>query len=82
MKKLVSILVAAISLLAIVLVAAFGPRPQGITPIIYMDSIKILPSDNSQYKETDGKATMVLVYDEMQEPDYGNGKESYTNIYT
>lgn len=77
MKKLVSILVAAISLLAIVLVAVFGTRPQGITPIIYMDSIKILPSDNSQYKETDGKATMVLVYDEMQEPDYGNGKESY-----
>lgn len=77
MKKLVSILVSAISLLAIVLVAVFGTRPQGITPIIYMDSIKILPSDSSPYKEENGKSTMVLVYDERQEPDYGNGKEDY-----
>ncbi|HBE99200.1 MAG TPA: hypothetical protein DDW18_04140 [Firmicutes bacterium] len=77
MKKLVSILVSAISLLAIVLVAIFGTKPQGITPIIYIDSIKILPSDNSEYKEEDGKPSMLLVYDEMQEPDYGNGKENY-----
>ncbi len=68
MKKSVSLIVFAVSLLAIVFVAIFGTKPQGIVPKIYMESIQIKPSDNSQYDETQNK--MVLVYDEEQEVYY------------
>lgn len=68
MKKSVSLIVFAVSLLAIVFVAIFGTKPQGIVPKIYMESIQIKPSDNSQYDEEQNK--MVLVYDEEQEVYY------------
>ncbi len=72
MKKIVSVLVAAITLVAIVFVAIFGTKPQGIVPKIYMDSITILPSDNSQYQKGDETTpdSMVLVYDVAEEVIY------------
>lgn len=72
MKKIVSVLVGAITLVAIVFVAIFGTKPQGITPKIYIDTLTILPSDNSQYqKGEDGKPdSMVLVYNVSEEVVY------------
>ena len=49
MKKAVSILVGAISLLAIIFVAVFGTKPQGIVPRIYIESLTIKPVDMSTY---------------------------------
>lgn len=76
MKKLVSVLVTAITLVAIVFVAIFGTKPQGIVPKVYMDSITILPSDNSLYqKGEEGKPdSMVLVYDP-------SGEVIYDDVY-
>ncbi len=74
MKKIVSVLVTAISVVAIIFVAIFGTKPQGIVPKVYIDSVTILPSDDSQYAEqTDTDyAKMVLVYDESQEVIYND----------
>ncbi len=72
MKKIVSVLVAAITLVAIVFVAIFGTKPQGIVPKVYIDTLTILPSDNSQYQKGDKTKpdSMVLVYDPSGEVDY------------
>lgn len=72
MKKIVSVLVTAISLVAIIFVAIFGTKPQGIVPKVYIESITILPSDNSQYVEkTDTEpAKMLLTYDSSNEVIY------------
>ncbi len=73
MKKSVSLIVFAASLIAIIIVAIFGTKPQGIVPKIYMESITIKPSDNSRYDEEKNK--MVLVYDVDQEVVYN--EDSY-----
>lgn len=70
MKKSVSLIVFAASLIAIIIVAIFGTKPQGIVPKIYMESITIKPSDNSRYDEE--KSKMVLVYDVDQEVVYND----------
>ncbi len=76
MKKLVSVLVSAITLVAIVFVAIFGTKPQGIVPPIYIDSITILPSDNSSHKkgENGEPDTMVIAYD-------SSGEIAYDDVY-
>lgn len=80
MKKLASILVMAVTLIAIVFVAVFGTQPQGIIPKVYIETIQIQPSDGSQYNEE--KRTMVLKYDENQEFVYGEtGHEQYAMSY-
>lgn len=70
MKKSVSLIVFAATVLAIVIVAIFGTKPQGIVPKIYIDSIAIKPSDNSEYNSE--KNTMRLIYDTNQEVQYND----------
>lgn len=69
MKKSVSILVSAISLLAIIFVAIFGTQPQGIIPIIYVSSIKIKPANIEEDKYTSGPTGNICVisYDSNKE---------------
>ena len=68
MKKSVSLIVFAISLITIVFVAIFGTKPQGIVPKIYMEKITIKTSDDSEYDAENSK--MVLKYDVEQEVQY------------
>ncbi len=70
MKKSVSLIVFAATVIAIVIVAIFGTKPQGIVPKIYIDSIAIKPSDNSKYDAE--KNSMWLVYDTNQEVQYND----------
>ena len=72
MKKLVYFLVLAVSFAAVILVAIFGTRPQGIVECIYIDTIKIKPSDESVYQEESDteSAKMILVYDKNEELEY------------
>lgn len=63
MKKITTTIVAAISVLLVVLVAIFGTKPQGIIEKVYIQSITINPSDDSQYDASRDPRTMVLVYD-------------------
>ena len=76
MKKAVSILVSAIALLSIVFVAIFGTQPQGIVPIIYVESMRIKPIDESSYKvNNDGQHYCTISYDENKE--VTDGENSY-----
>ena len=76
MKKAVSILVSAIALLSIVFVAIFGTQPQGIVPIIYVESMRIKPIDESNYKvNNDGQPYCTISYDENKE--VTDGENSY-----
>ncbi len=70
MKKSVSLIVFAATVLAIVIVAIFGTKPQGIIPKIYIDSLAIKPSDNSDYSAE--KNSMRLIYDTNQEVQYND----------
>ncbi len=70
MKKSVSLIVFAATILAIVIVAIFGTKPQGIIPKIYIDSLAIKPSDNSDYSAE--KNSMRLIYDTNQEVQYND----------
>lgn len=70
MKKSVSLIVFAATVLAIVIVAIFGTKPQGIVPKIYIDSLAIKPSDNSDYSAE--KNSMRLIYDTNQEVQYND----------
>ena len=64
MKKGVAILISAVCLVAVVLVAVFGTRPQGIVPVVYISSLTIKPSDNSVYKTTSsGEHQCTIFYD-------------------
>lgn len=68
MKKAVSILVSAISLIAIIFVAIFGTKPQGIVPRIYIESLTIKPVDLSTYKEDEQNGNSCTIkYDENLE---------------
>ncbi len=63
MKKGVGILISAICLLAVVLVAIFGTRPQGIVPVVYISSLTIKPSDDSRYwTNKSGDHQCLIVY--------------------
>ena len=63
MKKGVAILVSAVCLLAVVFVAIFGTRPQGIVPVVYISSLTIKPSDDSRYwTNKSGKHQCVITY--------------------
>ncbi len=70
MKKGVAILVTAISLLAVVFVAVFGTRPQGIVPVVYITSLTIKPSDDSRYWTNNSGVHQCLI-------DYDPNKEVY-----
>lgn len=72
MKKIVSALVSAVTLVAIVFVAIFGTKPQGIVPKVYIETLTVLPSDNSQYVKGDETKpdSMMLVYDASGEVEY------------
>ena len=64
MKKGVAILISAVCLVAVVLVAIFGTRPQGIVPVVYISSLTIKPSDNSAYKaNSSGEHQCIIYYD-------------------
>ncbi len=68
MKKGVAILVGAISLLAVVFVAVFGTRPQGIVPVVYISSLTIKPSDDSRYwTNSSGGHQCLIDYDPNKE---------------
>ncbi len=68
MKKGVAILVGAISLLAVVFVAVFGTRPQGIVPVVYITSLTIKPSDDSRYwTNNSGDHQCLINYDPDKE---------------
>lgn len=68
MKKAVSILVSAISLIAIIFVAIFGTKPQGIVPRIYIESLTIKPLDMSSYVEDEKNGNYCTIkYDEDSE---------------
>ena len=80
MKKAVSILVSAIALLSIVFVAIFGTQPQGIVPIIYVESMRIKPIDESSYKvNNDGQPYCTISYDENKE--VTDGENSYMHMW-
>ncbi len=68
MKKGVSILVAAICLIAVAFVTIFGTRPQGIVPVVYISSLTIKPSDNSKYwTNSSGMHQCYIEYDPNKE---------------
>jgi len=71
MKKAVSILVSAICLVAVVFVAIFGTKPQGIVPKVYIESLTIKPSDDSEYRtNSEGAHQCIIHYDANQEIEY------------
>ncbi len=73
MKKVVMIIITAVTIVAMVFVAIFGTKPQGIVPSVYIEKITILPSDNSTYQEGQDENDvnkMVLVYDVSGELEY------------
>lgn len=76
MKKAVSILVSAICLIAIVFVAIFGTKPQGIVEVTYISSLTIKPgSDGGEYSTTtDGSHQCVITYDPSKEMDDGENR--------
>lgn len=73
MKKGVAILVGAISLLAVVFVAIFGTRPQGIVPVVYISSLTIKPSDDSRYWTNQSGIHQCLI-------DYDPNKEVFDGV--
>lgn len=68
MKKSVALLVTAALTIAIVFVAVFGTKPQGIVPIIYIESLTIKPSETGTFDEEE--KSLVLAYDESKAVEY------------
>ena len=71
MKKTLSILVSAICLVAVIFVAVFGTKPQGIVPRVYIESLRIEPMDMSAYHDDESGHYCVIAYDPALEIQYG-----------
>lgn len=81
MKKITTTIVAAVTVLLVVLVAFFGTKPQGIIEVVYITSVTITPSDNSQYKEDGDPRSMLLVYDVNKEIEGSDGNKYMPYIF-
>lgn len=83
MKKGTLLLVSLVTVIAVLFVALFGTRPQGIVPVVYIESLQIEPGDGSEVKEDPsiGKY-MTFVYDPSEETEITEGEKVVPYIFS
>lgn len=77
MKKIVSVLVGAIAVLAVVIVAFFGTNPVGIEPVIYISSLTILDTNGHDIEKGEDVRTLELPFEADDKDADGNDIMSY-----
>lgn len=83
MKKITVLLVSFVTVIAVVFVALFGTRPQGIVPVVYIESLTIEPGDGSQIKENPSLGKMLtLTYDPAQEVEVDGSHRAIPYLFT
>jgi hypothetical protein len=81
MKKVISILVSAIALLAIVMVAFLGTKPVGIVTTVYINSVQILDSESHPVEWRDDQGIAVRRLDVTFKADAYDSKSNTEYMY-